>query len=169
LSHITIRALAPSEWQIFRQFRLNALRASPGVFAMSYEESTLLTPEQWQATIKGATHQVFGLFDSADLIGITAAFGDRDDPTGQTALLAMSFILPPYRGRGFSRMFYDARLAWIRQQPQFRRVIVSHRETNEVSRRANQRYGFVPTHKMSHKWPDEITEDELFYELDVST
>jgi len=165
----TIRPLEPAEWELFRDFRLGALNASPGVFAVRYEDAITNPPEFWRSTIKGPAHQVFGLFDGGKLIGITAAFSHRDDPTGQTALLAMSFILPDYRGRGLSRMFYDARLAWICAQPQFKRVVVSHRESNEASRRANQRRGFLAIEKTPHIWPNGEREDEVFYELKISS
>lgn len=165
---VIIRALEPLEWEAFRNFRLELLKAAPGVFATTYDAAARWSPEEWQAEAKGPDHQVFGLFDGERLIGITAAFTYRGDPTGQTALLAMSFLLPSYRGRGLSRMFYDARLAWIWSQPQFRRVLVSHRKSNEVSRRANQRHGFIQTHTAPHLWPDGETEDEIFYELEIS-
>jgi hypothetical protein len=34
---ITIRALESMEWAAFRDFRLQALKAAPGVFGSSYE------------------------------------------------------------------------------------------------------------------------------------
>jgi RimJ/RimL family protein N-acetyltransferase len=135
------------------------------MFAGSLSEHEQDPPEHWQDTISGLGNQVFGLFDGDLLIGITAVFADRNDPTGKTALLAMSFILPPYRGRGFSRLLYEARLDWIRVRPQFERVVVSHRASNEASRRANQRYGFIPMSRSAHQWPDGTNEDEVFYEL----
>jgi RimJ/RimL family protein N-acetyltransferase len=167
MTDVVIRALEPSEWDAFRNIRLNALRDAPGVFAMTYEAAAAWSPQDWQAEAKGADHQVFGLFDGEQMIGLTAAFTWRGDPTGQTALLAMSFILPQYRGRGLSRLFYEARLAWIGAQSQFRRVLVSHRKSNEASRRANQRHGFVQTTTVPHVWPDGVTEDEIFYELEI--
>lgn len=168
MTSISIRALEPAEWEMFRDFRLAALQASPGVFTMTYDESVAHTAEQWQATIKGPAHQVFGLFDGPRLIGITAVFSDREDPSGSTALLAMSYIAPDHRGRGLSRLFYDARLAWVRARPQFRRVIVSHRKSNEASRLANQRHGFVFVKLVSQTWPDGATEDEVCYELRIA-
>ncbi len=165
---VTIRALDPAEWEIFRDFRLQALRAAPGVFASSYEAEVTRTPGEWQLEMKGPDHQVFGLFDGEQIIGITAAFTWREDPSGQTALLAMSFIRPEYRGRGLSRLLYEARLDWIRARPQFKRVVVFHRESNGASRRANQRHGFRRTGRRSHVWPDGTAEDEIFYELRIA-
>ena len=168
MNDIHIRPLVASEWEAFRDFRLAALKAAPGCFAGSYEDEAKRSPEIWRAEIAGEAHQAFGLLDQQRLIGITAVFTWRGDPTGQTALLAMSFILPEYRGRSLSRLLYQARLAWIRERPKFRRVIVSHRASNEASRRANQRHGFVRTEFAARTWPDGQTENEIFYELKIS-
>lgn len=167
MDRIHIRPLEPSEWKPFRDFRLGALKAAPGSFAGSFDDEVKRSPEDWRREIHAPTHQVFGLFDEEILIGITAAFTWRGDPTGQTAVLAMSFILPRYRGRGLSRLLYESRLAWIRDRPKFRRVIISHRASNEASRHANQKHSFVPTERVSRVWPDGQTEDEVFYELKI--
>jgi len=165
---VTIRALDPAEWQTFRDFRLAALRAAPGVFGSSYEAEVVMTPREWQETVRGPANQVFGLFEGAKIIGITAVFTWHDDPSGETALLGMSFIQPEYRGRGLSRLLYETRLDWIRARPQFRRVVVFHRESNDASRRANERHGFRPTGRISRVWHDGTTEDEILSELRVA-
>jgi RimJ/RimL family protein N-acetyltransferase len=168
MSPILIRALDPAEWEVFRDFRLQALKAAPGVFASSYEAEAGKTPEEWQQTVSGPGHQAFGLFDRERMIGITAVFTWREDPSGETAVLAMSFIEPKYRGQGLSEVLYRTRLDWIRARRQFKRVVVSHRESNEASRRANQRHGFRALHRQSQIWPDGTTEDEILYELRVA-
>lgn len=167
MDSIIIRPLDPTEWASFWDFRLHALKVAPGAFASSHEVEVTTTPEVWQRTVRGPGHQVFGLFDVERLIGITAVFTWRDDPSGQTAILAMSFILPEYRGRGLSQLLYQARLDWIRTRGLFKRVTVSHRESNEVSRRAIKKHGFLPTGRAPRIWPDGTTEDEIFYELPV--
>jgi RimJ/RimL family protein N-acetyltransferase len=165
LTSITIRPFDPEEWSLFRDFRLNALKATPGVFATSYAEAATRSTQEWRSAIEGPGHQVFGLFDDDQLIGITAAVTSRDDPSGQTAMFAMSFVLSEYRHRGLSRLCYDERLAWVQARPHFRRVIVSHRASNEASRRIIVRYGFVLTGRSPRIWPNGETEDELMYEL----
>lgn len=166
LNDIFIRALDPAEWRMLRDFRLHALRSAPGAFALSHDACAAWTEGAWRAEISAPTHQIFGLFDGEKLIGITAAFTWRGDPTGQTALLAMSYIEPDYRGRGLSNTLYDARLDWIRRScRRFRAVRVSHRASNEASRRANQRHGFVKRGSEPFTWPDGTIEDEVHYEL----
>ena len=152
---------------MFREFRLRVLKSAPGVFSGRYEDSVNRPAAEWRAFICGPFNQAFGLFDGATLIGITAVFQWRDDPMGETAILAASFIREPYRGQRLSRLLYEARLDWIVQQPVFKRVIVGHRQSNDVSRRANQRYGFTEFRRVRRTWPDGTAEDEVMYERKV--
>ncbi len=162
---VTVRPLKPSEWRALRELRLFALQTEPGVFFSSYAREAALREDEWQTRMYGTDRQVFGAFDGDALVGITGVIPDRDDPSGATAMLVMSYLLPEYRGRGLSAQFYDARLEWLRERPQFTRVVVSHRRSNEASRRANRRYGFQLVETVSTTWPDGGVEDLLNYEL----
>jgi len=142
-----------------------ALESAPGMFATSYDEASARSPEAWQETIAGPNHQVFGLFDAAQLIGITGVFGGRDESSDDAAFLVMSFILPEYRRRGLSLMLYQACLDWIRMRRKFKRAVVAIRASNESSQRACRRLGFTCIGRKPRTWPDGITEDELIYEL----
>jgi RimJ/RimL family protein N-acetyltransferase len=163
-----IRPLEQSEWEKFKELRLFALRTEPGMFCSTYAGEAAYDDQEWRDTISGHGNQVFGLFDGDRLVGLTAVYTNDDDASGSTATLAMSFIHPDYRGRGLARMLYDARLAWIKAQPHFKRITVSHRKSNDVSRKANQPHGFVQTGTRSRTWPDGITDDELLYELTLA-
>jgi RimJ/RimL family protein N-acetyltransferase len=162
---ITIRPLAASEWHALREIRLFALQTEPGVFFASYDSELTLLKDEWQRRIAGVGCIIFGLFAGSDLIGITGVVADRDDPSGETAVLVMSYIRPAYRGRGLTALLYEARLKWIASQPQFTRAIVSHRASNEASARAIRRHGFTLIERIPRTWPEGITEDEVRYAL----
>ena len=68
---LTVRALAASEWELFREFRLAALKEAPGVFATSHPDAAKRTPQTWQSLVTGPANQIFGLFDSEHLVGIS--------------------------------------------------------------------------------------------------
>ncbi len=162
---ISIRQLQPSDAEMFRDLRLEALQASPGAFSSSFEREKDLPLSRWRELLAAPDGAVFGLFDGTAMIGLTAIYTDRKDSSGETAALAMSYVRPSYRGQGLSALFYDARLAWSRAQPDLRRVRVGHRASNEASRRAILRHGFVLTGRSNHLWPDGVAEDHLHYEL----
>jgi len=165
MTAITVRELHPDEWEIFRDLRLAALLDARGVYGSRHEDAVKRTEAVWRHTVRGEHNQSFGLFDGARLIGITSIFRWDEDPSGQSAILASSFILPEYRGRDLSRLLYDARLQWLRGRRDFKRVVVGHRLSNEASRRANQHYPFREFRRVPHTWPDGATEDEVFYEM----
>lgn len=162
---ITVRAFEPTEWPAFKTMRLAALKDVPGAYSGTYEDSLKRSDDAWRSLVRGPNHQTFGLFEGTRLIGITGVFASDEDHSGGTAALMMSYILPGYRKHGLSLLLYDARLAWIRTRPQFKRVTVSVRESNAASRKANQRFGFVMTETQRRLWRDGVSEDEVFYEL----
>jgi RimJ/RimL family protein N-acetyltransferase len=101
-------------------------------------------------------------------IGITCVSVDRNDPTRKTALLWGSWLAPRVRGRGLSELMYKTRINWAKEQRGVEKIIVSHRASNVASKFANQKHGFVLTHKAGKIWMDSTTEDEIFYELKIN-
>jgi GNAT superfamily N-acetyltransferase len=166
---VAVRALEERDWESLRALRLKALRTEPGVFCALHADEAGKPESEWRTLTSNVLggQRVFGLFDGDALVGLSGVFTDRADASGETALFAMSYIEPAYRGRGFARLFFEARLDWVRSRGAFKRVRVSHRRSNDISRRANQRYGFVETHAVERTWPDETQDDEVVYELDL--
>jgi RimJ/RimL family protein N-acetyltransferase len=164
---LEVIALRESDWPALRALRLFALESEPGVFSSKYDDERYKLESEWRELASNTSdrQRIFGVFDGPELVGITAAFTDRGDPSGSTAILAMSFLQPAYRGLGVSRAMYQARLDWILTVRRFQTIRVAHRRSNEASRRANQRFGFVQIQALPLTWPDGITEDEVIYEL----
>jgi RimJ/RimL family protein N-acetyltransferase len=162
---VTVRALEPDDWRALRELRLHALRTEPGVFFSTHAAEAALDDAEWRRRTAGEDHQAFGAFDGERLVGITGVVTARDDPSGASAMLVMSYLLPEYRGRGLSSRFYEARLAWVRDRSRYARVVVSHRRSNEPSRRAIRRFGFVAVDAVSTTWPDGTVDEEVRYEL----
>ena len=103
-----------------------------------------------------------------EAVGLTGMVQDRRDETGQTGGLVMSYLQPPYRGRGLSRLLYQARLDWAIAQTNWTTLVVSCRAGNEASRRANQTFGFQLVSKEPIIWPDGAEADEWKYRLDLA-
>lgn len=164
---VYLRCLVPEDWEIFRSLRLRALSMHPGFYCGTLLEADSRPPEEWQEMLDGQGKQIFGLFDNDKLIGITAVFTCRDDPTGQTGVFAMSFIEPAYRGQGYSDFYYKTRIGFGIKHLPWTRLSVSHRADNEPSRRAILRHGFVFIGKREKDWPDGQRMEEFMYEMDL--
>ncbi len=166
LHMIKIRKFEEEDWEIFKKIRLKALQSDPGVFGSNYQQEAGMPDDYWHDLIKDQNAR-FGVFNDGEIIGMTGIAIYRDDPTGKTAILWGSWLKPDFRGKGISDQMYKARIAWAENHPVCERIIVSHRASNLASKHANQKHGFIFTHRKIREWPDGTTEDELFYELKV--
>ena len=164
MKNIIIRGFEAPEWKALRDIRLKALKENPSLFLGSYAREAGLPDSYWQDMIARKNGKVFGLFDHEDVIGVTGIFRSDKDPSGKTARMSMSYIAPEYRGRGLSKLIYEARLDWARSND-FERVIVAHRNGNDASRAANQAFGFKLYESEKIEWFDGTKDLDCRYEL----
>ncbi len=163
-SSIHLRQLSSEDWEVLRSIRLEALETHPDLFCPSTDERKR-SPEEWKTFLHNEDMCIFALFDAERVIGVTGITKDRDDPSGKTALLVMSYINKAYRGKGLSKLFYEARIGWAKEQKKFDVITVGHREGNLASERANQAFGFELISKDDISWPDGSTAAFVKYEL----
>ena len=161
-----IRPLVSDEWKILRDFRLHALQTEPGVFSSNFNKEKQYSEDEWKNWLTPTNRCTFGLFNSKEIVGITGIITSQEHP--ESAILIASYIKQEFRGQKLSYLFYKARLSWASERPELKKILVSHRESNEASRRANQTFGFHPTTRQTKTWPDGKTEDQIFYELPTS-
>lgn len=165
--NIAIRRLTETDWHEFSQIRLQALKTDPKVFGSNYEKESQMSEAEWRSRLQAEDNAIFLIYDGETPIGMTCISIDRDDPTRKTALLWGSWLAPDFRGKGLSELMYQTRIKWAKEQPTVEKIIVSHRASNLLSKYANQKHGFVLTHKAEKVWTDGATEDEIFYELKI--
>ena len=161
---ITVRRLDESDWRSLRDVRLRALADAPGSFFRALADDQARPDTHWRDMLTDAGIALFGAFDGEAIVGLTGAFTDRDDPSGRTAALGMTWLAPPYRGRGVSRLYYAERIAWARARG-FARIAVGHRASNTASGAAMRQAGFQLIGREPHHWPDGADEDLVQYEL----
>lgn len=162
---IHIRPIKPAEWELFKNFRLHALKSTPGVYCGTYEEAASRDDQSWKGLTTDNKLCIFGLFDHEKLIGITGVFTSRENP--KHCAFGMTFINSEYRSRGLSDLLYKARIKWALEQPHLKKIIVSHRRDNEPSKYAMIKHGFQYTEQEKITWPDGAEEFECKYELDL--
>ena len=151
MSGICTCVLFPSDAHKLREIRLEALQKEGRLFASSYEIESKYPLEDWErkCTQDGA-HCVMGLFDGADLIGISLVLPYDNDTSGKTGLLGQSYIKREYRGKGLGNLLYSARMKWILEKSSFENAVVYIRDGNDVSTALNRKAGaqYLETREM---------------------
>lgn len=163
-----VKKFEKDEWQVYRVLRLEALAFHEDVYGGSFKDESAWSDAQWEEMFAEEKFAFFGLYDESSLIGIACVFADRSDKAGKSALLAGAYIKEEYRGQGLSRLLYEARIGWIVHCGHYDRITVGHKQGNEASRRANQRFGFQHVGKEDTSWGDGSQGIKHSYELRIA-
>lgn len=163
VENIEVRLFTPEEWPFYKGVRLKALKTDPKVFGSTFAKESLENDDFWKASLLRTDLGVFGVFHFGDVIGMTGLVIDKDDK--QAAKLWGSWLEPKWRGKGVSEKMYQARIGWAQKHPDAKKIIVSHRQSNVASKKANQKHGFTFTHATDRTWNDGLAEPELYYHL----
>ena len=124
---------------LWRDIRLEALRAHPEAFGASHADEAARPPMFFAERLTGGT--VFGAFGAGALIG-TAGF--RADPGLKQAhkgLLWGMYVHPSARRSGVSRMLVEAVIAHARSRVEILRLTVT--EGNVPARKLYESLGFT--------------------------
>lgn len=162
-----VRKFEKHAWREYKAIRLEALSFHEDVYGGSLKDETGWADSVWADMFAHDNYAFFGLYDAAALVGIACVFADRNDKSGRTALLAGAYIREAYRGKGHSGLLYEARIGWIKQSGYFDRILVGHKQGNEASRRANQRFGFRHTGQEETGWGDGSIGIKHSYEMRI--
>lgn len=160
----SIRLFLPEEADQYKAIRLEALALEPGNFGNSHAMEAAMTDEEWLERLTSPNMGRFGLYHNGELIGLTAIIQDKDKP--EEAYMTQSYIRKEHRGKGLSKMLYEARLNWAKEHG-LKYLVIGHRESNISSKAANQKFGFRFTHKELRDWPDGAKEDMYYYTLEL--
>ncbi len=165
-SDYNIRQLGSDDWQLFREMRLRAVTEFSNYFLDNAANCAARDEAFWRDMLTNKDCAIFGLFDGDTHIGITGAFRWKESRE-DTVILGMSYLVKDYRGRGLSRLFYEARINWAKEQEGINRITVSHREENAASKAANQNFGFTYYETGEVTFGDGSTGQDIRYELKI--
>lgn len=163
--NFSVRQLTSHDWQIVKQIRLEALRLHPNFFAPSRDEFKF-TEDDWKERLSNPTSASFGVFNEKnEIIGLTGITRDKSDPA--LAWLVSSYIQVPYRRMGLTRLLYETRIQWAKEN-NIHTLVVHHREDNEASRKSHQKFNFefVKAYP-AEPWPNGEVAPHVEYRLKI--
>jgi len=162
--NFSIQKLEEQDLEIFKSMRLESLFKEPYLFGSTFERESQMSDSEWLERLKDRSRAYFVLKLGDECVGLTGILTNRENL--KQAILVASYIREEHRRKGGSSFLYESRLDWARNNG-FSEVIVSHRASNESSRRANQKHGFEYTHSEPHTWNDGVVELNVFYRLQL--
>lgn len=95
---MSIRQLKIDDWKIWKEIRLRALKDFPEAFGSSYEEELKFSEARFkEGLIKS---DIFGSFESGNLIGVAGFFSLTNLKTKHRGVLFGLYVEKDFRGKG---------------------------------------------------------------------
>jgi GNAT superfamily N-acetyltransferase len=138
---VTVRRLAPDDWQVWREVRLASLADAPRAYGSSLAREEGFGEADWRARL-----------DPANGMSAVAVLGERVvgavggyTPAGADAVLLVAmWAHPDLRGRGVGDALVADVLAWARENG-WSEVRLRVADGNDAARGLFVRNGFVPS------------------------
>ncbi len=114
LSGVTLKRLAPADWQTYRELRLAALQLSSEAFGSTYQEELPRGEEESRARLAGSA--IWAAFAGGKPVGMVALHRHaraRDRHKGE---IFSMYVAPELHGRGIGRALLEAALQAAREQ-----------------------------------------------------
>lgn len=166
---ISIRGIEPSDWQVYKESRLRALRLAPTAYVSNYDDHVTYPDEFFKnrSTFR-PTSFIFGAWDQADLVGTAGGYVEPETKRKHIAHIVGVWVDPGYRRRGIARDLTLAALAQIKALPQITLIQIAATATNHgaitlYESLGFKRYGIEPQ-SLKH---DGVLYDEVMMALDV--
>ena len=136
---IVVRRLLPTEAELFRAIRLEALQAHPSAFGAALETEAG-KPGVWFAQTLG-DNAVFAAWRAADLLGIAGYHREPTPKQRHKALLWTMYVRETARGSGAADTLVEAVIAHARTEVEA--LLLAVGVHNEPACRLYRRHGFV--------------------------
>jgi GNAT superfamily N-acetyltransferase len=153
---IEMHALAPADWQIWRELRLAALAEAPAAFGSRLADWQGADEERWRErlAIPGSVNFV-ALLDGKPAGMANGVPGDD----GMPELISM-WVTPAARGKGVGNRLVESVAQWARQQgaAALRLAVM---EDNEKAAALYRRNGFADSAELAGPVPDGVRTEKV--------
>jgi RimJ/RimL family protein N-acetyltransferase len=163
VKNISIRWIAQTDQEAFKDLRLEALREHPTAFGTDYDQDRQDADSVWAERLQKAIDQPTGAIVLADaegeLAGMMGVYRDLGTKVRHKAVIWGVYVRPKYRGRNLTCQMMDQILDWCRSK-EVCGVRLTVMTDNLRAIRCYQRCGFT-VYGMS---PEEICVGGKYYD-----
>ena len=155
-----------NEWQMLKQIRVDAVNSHPDVFAPSIHPDKL-SDEEWKNRLNNPASASFVIIDekTKEAVGLTGIYLEDGNANSETGHMISSFMKNSHKGKGLSKLLYQARIDWAKQHHSLKRLVLEQRETNTAIKCVHQKFGFKFSKASECKFADGTKAKTEIYEL----
>lgn len=140
-NNVKIVKLALDDWQKYRGLRLEALKEEPAAFLSSYEEKVKSPEENWRKKL-GETDVMLFAELNGKLVGMVAAFREKDQKIRHITRITSVYVNKNYRGKGIGRLLLDKVLEEIKKNLEVKKIKIEVSESQVAAYQLYKKLGF---------------------------
>jgi len=160
-----IRLLIQKDWQIWKNFRLEALKNSPNNFSSSYEEELKWSDSKFQDILN--TSDIFAAFIDNMVIGCAGFYRLNSLETKHQGIVWGIYVQPEYRGKGIASSLIEPLITHAKQH--VKQLDLTCFTNNVGAIKLYQKYGFkIHSTEPRECKVDDVVIDEHLMILDLT-
>jgi ribosomal protein S18 acetylase RimI-like enzyme len=139
---LEIRRLESKDAEIYKEIRIEALKANPEAFSSSYEEEKEYPLENFENRLNFGNFYTFGAFVEYKLAGIVTLILETKNKTNHRANIVAMFVYPEYRKCGIGRGLMTEAINKAKEIKEVKQVYLSVTSSNDPAKNLYQSLGF---------------------------
>ncbi|WP_246941959.1 GNAT family N-acetyltransferase [Bacillus pinisoli] len=158
-----IKILEPTDAVIYREIRLEALKANPEAFSSSYEEEKESTLESFENRLKFGHFFTFGAFVENNLVGVVTLIVETKTKTKHRANIVAMYVYPENRKSGIGRKLMTEAILKAKEIKVVEQIYLTVTSGNEPAKNLYNSLGFKTygVNRNGLKIKDTYFDDEL--------
>jgi ribosomal protein S18 acetylase RimI-like enzyme len=155
-----ILKLNPSDWEKYKDLRLEALQKDGKAFGSSYEESAKKTDEEWKKGLENPKNYVFVARDGDNFFGMAAAYQEEGKKTEHIAYIWGVYVRDSYRGKGIGKKLMQAVLQELQANSKIKKANLNVNTEQIAAAKMYESLGF----KIAGTLHKELKEGEEYFD-----
>lgn len=141
-----IRHLNITEWQKYKDIRLEFLKTEPQATSFSYEIEVLKDENQWKADLDELFNQESAIFWVAEederFVGIVGSIRESSPKQKHIAIVISMFVSATYRGQGLGKKLLGSLLSELEKDESIVKYNLDVTTTQESAVKLYESFGF---------------------------
>ncbi|MBM6617952.1 GNAT family N-acetyltransferase [Bacillus suaedaesalsae] len=158
-----MKRLGSEDAEIYREIRLEALKANPEAFSSSYEEEKEYPLDSFENRLNFEHFYTFGAFVENKLAGVVTLILETKSKTKHRANNVAMYVYPDMRKSGIARMLMTAAINKAKEIEEIKQVYLTVTSSNDPAKNLYKSLGFQTygIDKNGLKIEDTYYDDEL--------
>jgi len=134
--------LAPEDWKIYKDLRLEALEKEPTAFGDSFAEASKRTDEDWKGKVAKSTSHIFVAREGEDCFGMTAFFQESGEKMKHIAYIWGVYVRESHRGQKVSKKLMQVLMDEVQKNKEITKINLNVNTKQIAAVKLYESFGF---------------------------